>query len=215
MDLEKAYGRIGRGAMWRVLEMHCVNGNLLRAVKSFYDSSEVCVIVCRKKSDWFSVKVGLRQGCVMFLWLFNIFMDGVMREVRKRIGDVGVKLWDKARICKWKIEWLMFADDTMLVGDNEEKLQMLVRKFGNVCKRQKLTVNVNKSKTMKINGKENEYDVNVEMDGERVEVMEMYTYLGVNVKCDAKVIEEINHRIIEPRKASGALQDNMDEETTE
>ena len=75
MDLEKAYGRIGRGAMWRVLEMHCVNGNLLRAVKSFYDSSEVCVRVCRKKSDWFSVKVGLRQGCVMsfgcsiFLWM--------------------------------------------------------------------------------------------------------------------------------------------------
>ena len=181
MDLEEVYDRIDRNAMWRVLEMYGINDNLLRAIKSFYNGSDACVRVCRKMSDWFSVKVGLRQGCVMSPWLFNIFMDGVMREVREKVGDVGVKLWDNSRRCKWKIEWLMFADDTVLVGDSEEKLQMLVREFGNVCKRRKLTVNVNKSKTMKISGKENEFDLNVEIIGERLEAVETYEYLGVKV----------------------------------
>ena len=32
-------------------------------------------------SETFPVNVGLRQGCVMYPWLFNLHMDGVVREV--------------------------------------------------------------------------------------------------------------------------------------
>ena len=31
-------------------------------------------------SEWFPVNVGLTQGCVMSPWLFNVYMDGVVRE---------------------------------------------------------------------------------------------------------------------------------------
>ena len=30
------------------------------------------------------MNVGLRQGCVMSPWLFNVYMDGVVREVNVR-----------------------------------------------------------------------------------------------------------------------------------
>ncbi len=36
--------------------------------------------------------MGLRQGCVMSPWLLNIYMDGVMREVKGKVGEVGIKL---------------------------------------------------------------------------------------------------------------------------
>ena len=75
------------------------------------------------EDERFNVWVGLRQGCVMLPWLFNVFMDGVMKEVRERVGDVGATLWDARRNCEWKVEWLMFADDTVLVGDSKEKLE--------------------------------------------------------------------------------------------
>ena len=32
-------------------------------------------------SEWFPVTVGLRQGYVMCPWLFNVYMDGVVRDV--------------------------------------------------------------------------------------------------------------------------------------
>ena len=32
-------------------------------------------------SEWFPVNVGLRQGSVMSQWLYNVYMDGVVREV--------------------------------------------------------------------------------------------------------------------------------------
>ena len=44
---------------------------------------------------------------------------------------------------------LLFADDTALVVDSEEKLCRLVREFGRVCKERKLRVNVGESKVVK------------------------------------------------------------------
>ena len=41
---------------------------------------------------------------------------------------------------------MLFADDTVVVADSEEKLCQLVSEFGRVCKRRKLKVNVGKSK---------------------------------------------------------------------
>ena len=67
-------------------------------------------------------------------WLFNEFMDGVMKEVREAVGDVGATLWDVRSNSEWKVELLMLADDTMLVGDGEEKLERLVQEFGSVLK---------------------------------------------------------------------------------
>ena len=68
------------------------------------------------------VEVSLRQGCVMSLWLFILFMDGIMREIRETAGEFGVRLIDDRSKHEWIIEWLMFADDALLFGDDEKKL---------------------------------------------------------------------------------------------
>ena len=83
MDLEKAFVRVDRQVMWRVLVMYGINGQLLKAVQSVYEKSEACVRVCGEESEWFEVGVGLRQGCVMSPWLFNLFMDAAMKESQR------------------------------------------------------------------------------------------------------------------------------------
>lgn len=39
-------------------------------------------------SDSFAIgeRRGVRQGCAMSLWLFNVFMDGYMREMKTKVG---------------------------------------------------------------------------------------------------------------------------------
>ena len=51
MDLEEVYGRVDREAMWRVLGMYEINGQLLKAVQSLYEKSKACVRVCREKGE--------------------------------------------------------------------------------------------------------------------------------------------------------------------
>ena len=134
MDLEKAYDRVDRSALWQVMSLYGIGGNVLRGIKSMYEGSVACVRVDEKVSECFSVNVGLRQGCVMSPWLFNLYMDGVVREVYARVGNVGVRMTD-AREVEWLISQLLFADDTALVAESEKELQKLVTEFGVVCER--------------------------------------------------------------------------------
>ena len=48
-------------------------------MQSFYVDSRACVLVGNDVSELFAVNDGLRQGCVMSPWLFNVYMDGVVR----------------------------------------------------------------------------------------------------------------------------------------
>ena len=43
-------------------------------------------------SECFTVNIGFRQGCVMFPWLFNVYMDGVVREVNARVLGKALEL---------------------------------------------------------------------------------------------------------------------------
>ena len=77
-----------------VLKLYGTGVRLLRGVKSLYVGSKVCVRVGNEVSEWFPVRVGLRQGCVMYLWLFNLYIDGVVRGVNARVLGRGLKLVD-------------------------------------------------------------------------------------------------------------------------
>ena len=65
-------------------------------------------------------------------WLFNVYTDGVVREVNVRMLGKGLELLS-ANSGRVEINQLLFADDTALVADSEEKLGRLVSEFGRVC----------------------------------------------------------------------------------
>ena len=42
-------------------------------------------------SECFRITSGLRQACIMSHWLFNVYMDTVMKELKMGMGRRGVK----------------------------------------------------------------------------------------------------------------------------
>ena len=205
MDLEKAYDRVDREALWKVLQIYGVGGKLLGAVKSFYAESKACVRVRKEEGEWFGVTTGLRQGCVMSPWLFNVYMDGVVREVNARVLGRGAELSTVGGVQRWEINQLLFADDTALVADSGKKLQRLVTEFGVVCSRRKLRVNVKKSKVMRCaKGVPRDLD-EVSLNGEVLEEVENFRYLGVDIAADGSQEGEVKHRVGEGAKILGAL----------
>ena len=201
LDLEKAYNR---DAMWNVLRLYGIGGRLLRGVKSMYDGSKACVRVGNEVSEWFPVRVGLRQGCVILPWLFNLYIDGVVREANARVlNSRGLKLVD-GNDSEWELNQLLFADDTVVVADSERKLCQLVTEFGRVCERRKLRLNVGKSKVIRCTRNEGGARLNVILNGEALEV-DHFKYLGSVIAANGGVEADVRHRVNEGCKMLGAL----------
>ena len=99
-------------------------------------------------NEWFSVKVGSRQGCVMSLWLFYLFMDGVMKEFKANTLHGGLKFGMGENT--GRVSSLLFADETTLMAESEKNLHRYVSAFVRVCEKRKLKINVGKSKVMKM-----------------------------------------------------------------
>src|SRR5277367_2527837 len=175
MDLEKAYDRIDREGLWQVLRMYGVESKLLNGIKSFYDGSRACVRVDNNTSEWFDVKTGVRQGCVISTWLFNVFMDGAMKEMKNQVMNKGVELLWRNR--RWNLSHLLYADDAVLLAESACDLRELVQCFADVCKRRKMKVNVDKSKVM-VFERNGMSQCEVMIDDERLEVVNEFKYLG-------------------------------------
>ena len=69
--------------------------------------------------------------------LFNVYMDGVVREVDVRVFVKGLVLLS-ANGGRFQINQLLFTDDTALVADSEEKLCRLGSEFGRDMRKKKI-----------------------------------------------------------------------------
>ena len=81
----------------------------------------------------------MRQGYVMLSWLFSIFIDGYMKEMKDKSGNVSGR--QKMNGMGWAVVACLFAE-------SKEELQRVVDEIYNVCTRRKLKVNRVKSKVM-------------------------------------------------------------------
>ena len=50
------------------------------------------VRVNEDESEWFKINSGVGQWCIMSSWLFNVYMDAVMKEVKMGMGKKGLDL---------------------------------------------------------------------------------------------------------------------------
>ncbi len=146
MDFEKAYDRVDRKGLWETLRVYGMGGQLLEGVRSFYENASASVGVNGELSESFMVEVGVRQGCAMLPWLFNIYMDGCIKEMKVRVWDLGARL--NVRGVEQLLVVGLFADDIVLLAESEGMPQRIVDEFERVCTRRKLKVNAGKSKVM-------------------------------------------------------------------
>ena len=83
LDLKKAYPRVNKPALWKLLERYGLDGNYLRALKDLYETTEYRVRGNAGLSEEWVPERGLREGCPSSPPLFNIFHQAVMRVARK------------------------------------------------------------------------------------------------------------------------------------
>src|SRR5215469_13249150 len=99
----------------------------------------------------------------MSTWLFNLFMDSLVREVKRECRDEGLGLESLNGGGFWRVNGLLFADDTALLSESSESLQWLVNVFNRTCVKRKLVVNGGKSKVMRVGDNEVQRGVRIRL----------------------------------------------------
>src|SRR5215469_4844729 len=192
--------------LWRVVRKFGSNGRLLTALKSFYVNSRACVKVDGWVGERFEVKVGLRQGCVMSPWLFNVYMDSIVREVKRECMEEGLNMQSERGRVQWRVNMLLYADDTVLMGETEESLQRLVTSFDRICRKRKVRINGDKSKVMRVGNNGRILDMGIRIGRVRIKLVKCINYQGVVISAEGDERQEFGHRLKEGSRALGGLE---------
>ena len=74
-----------------------------------------------------------------------------------------------------------------------------------MCTRRKLGVNVNKCKVLRCAREVQVGDMNIRLNGEVLEEVQMFKYLGSNVTAKGDLVDEVVYRINEGQKVLSAV----------
>ena len=155
----------------KFLEMGIPN-HLTCLLRNLYSGQEVTLRTGHGTTDWFQMGKGVRQGCILSPCLFNLYAEYIMRNAGLEEAQAGIKI-DRRNINNFR-----YADDTILMAENEEKLKSLLMKVKEESENVGLNLNTQKTKIMASGP-----IISWEVDGETVETVSDFILGGLQNHC--------------------------------
>jgi len=82
-----------------------------------YIAQEATIGTRHGTTDWFEIGKGVRQGCILSLYLFNLYAEYIRQNARLDEAQTGIK------ISRRNIKNLRYVDDTTLMAESKENLR--------------------------------------------------------------------------------------------
>ena len=86
-------------------------------LRNLYAGQEATVRTGHGKTNWFQIRKGIHQGCVLSPCLFNFYAEYVIRNAGLEEAQAAMKIAGR------NIKSLRYADDTTLMAEREEELK--------------------------------------------------------------------------------------------
>ena len=157
-DIKKAYDTVNRDILWPLLLKCGLPLKVVTLIRKLHEGMKAVVRVKDTFTEPFDVLNGLKQGCVLAPFLFNLFFDQVIHTALSGYeGDVQLnykidgKLFRRSGCklpLKMTITELRFADDLMATCHSQLLLQDFINRFTKAAKTWGLEVSTTKSKVM-------------------------------------------------------------------
>ena len=99
-----------------------ITDHLTCLLRNLYAGQEATVRTGHGTTDWFQIENGVHQGCILSLFLFNLYAEYIMRNAGLEEAQAGIKISGR------NINNLRYADDTTLMAESEEEVKSLLIK---------------------------------------------------------------------------------------
>ena len=151
IDFKSAFDAIWRKALlWKMMRSIGINKKIVSVVEKMHDKTSCDVVADGLLTEWFSVSVGIRQGCLLSPTLFVsnflplLFLDFVMDEIKC--------LQDLLTLDEDLNFNTRYANDTALIATDFERLQLATDQLQEGCKTYGMKINNKKCKVISDTG---------------------------------------------------------------
>ena len=183
--------------LWIILKEMGIRDHLTCFLRNPYAGQEATVRTGHG-TDWFQIGKGVHQGCILSPCLFNFYAEYIMRngETGETSSSAGLEEAQAGiKIAERNIYDLRYADDTTLMAESEEEIKSLLMKVKVESEKVGLKLNIQKTKIM-ASGPTTSWEI----DGETVETVSDFIFLGSKITADGDCSHEIKRHLLLGRK---------------
>ena len=121
IDYVKAFDCVDHSKLWKILQEMGIPDHLTCLLRNLYAGQEATARTGHGTTDWFQIRKGVRQGCILSPCLFNLYAEYIMQNAGPDEAQVGIKVSGR------NINNLRYADDTTLMAKREELKSLLMK----------------------------------------------------------------------------------------
>ena len=169
IDYSKAFDTVNHEQLISLLSRAEVDDDDIAVIAHLY---WLQITRIRKGSDLtepVKIKRGVRQGCVLSPVMFNLYTEYIFRKTNHIPG---------VKINGHNINNLRYADDTVLIAEDEANLQDRVTAVKDESEKCGLLMNIKKTNVILLTKDTKEKKVSIHIDHKEVEQVQSFTYLG-------------------------------------
>ena len=120
--LHQSLDSVDHNKVWKILQEMGIPDHLTCLLRNLCASQEATVRTGHGTTDWFQIRKGVHQGCILSPCLFNLYAEYIIQNARLDEAQAGIKIAGR------NINNLRYADDTTLMAESEEELKCLLMK---------------------------------------------------------------------------------------
>ena len=192
IDFSQASDNAWRAGLWYKLLQNNVDGKFFKVIKNMYNNVKSCIKLDGSCSPNFVAEMGVRQGENLSPILFSLFLNDLQSHMSSN-GAVGAELNESLDTTLWlELLILLYADDTVILSDNQTDFQNSWNIFNTYCENWHLNVNINKTKVIVFGARRTNL-FNSKLGDKPIEISTKYHYLGVTFSNNGSFLHARKH----------------------